>query len=123
MKCNQGNRQPKGFSDLQGVRAIDEGSGSLRARYMTPLGEWLLQQGKATEAGKEIVLGAASLLEPVPISLPKGRVCLRRKTLYPFSMCNYSTKHSLVWRFCSAWACEYKTTVPGCYRMTQDTER
>lgn len=35
----------------------------LKAQYMTALGEWLVQQGSAKEAGKEILLEAAALLD------------------------------------------------------------
>ena len=57
---------------LQAVKAVRQGEPSLRARYMTALGEWLVQQGTAKEAGKEILLGAAALLNPPRPPTPKG---------------------------------------------------
>ena len=57
---------------LQAVKAVEKGEPSLRAHYMTALGEWLVQQGTAKEAGKEVLLGAAALLEPTPHPTPKG---------------------------------------------------
>ena len=39
---------------------------------MTALGEWLVQQGTAKEAGKEVLLGAAALLEPPRPPTPRG---------------------------------------------------
>lgn len=39
---------------------------------MTALGEWLVQQGTAKEAGKEVLLGAVALLEPPRPPIPKG---------------------------------------------------
>lgn len=39
---------------------------------MTALGEWLVQQGAAKEAGKETLLKAAALLEPLRAPTPKG---------------------------------------------------
>lgn len=55
---------------MQAVKAVS-GSPRLQAQYMTALAEWLLQQGSAVEAGKEILLEAASLLQaPAPLSPP-----------------------------------------------------
>lgn len=48
---------------MQAVRAV-QGNTRLKVQYMTALGEWLVQQGAAKEAGKEILLEAASLLDP-----------------------------------------------------------
>ena len=48
---------------VQAVRAVQSDT-RLKAQYMTALGEWLLQQGAAKEAGKEVLLEAASLLDP-----------------------------------------------------------
>lgn len=51
------------LSSAQAVRAVQSDT-RLRAQYMAALGEWLLQQGAAKEAGKEVLLEAASLLDP-----------------------------------------------------------
>lgn len=48
---------------LQAVVAVQDDT-RLKARYMTALGEWLVQQGSAKEAGKEVLLEAAALLDP-----------------------------------------------------------
>ena len=59
---------------VQAVKAVS-GSPRLKAQYMTALAEWLLQQGSAVEAGKEILLDAASLLHtPAPLSPPVSLV-------------------------------------------------
>jgi len=47
---------------MQAVQAVHKGDASTRAHYMAALGEWLVQQGTAKEAGKEILLGAIALL-------------------------------------------------------------
>ena len=57
---------------MQAVQAVQKGDTSLRAHYMAALGEWLVQQGTAKEAGKEVLLGAAALLEPPAPAAPKG---------------------------------------------------
>ena len=54
------------------MQAVQKGDPSLRAHYMAALGEWLVQQGTAKEAGKEVLLGAAALLEPPAPATPKG---------------------------------------------------
>lgn len=48
---------------MQAVKAVQHDT-RLKAQYMTALGEWLVQQGSAKEAGKEILLEAVSLLDP-----------------------------------------------------------
>ncbi len=58
---------------MQTVQAVQKGDPSSRAHYMTALGEWLVQHGTAKEAGKEILLGAAALLEPPPLTTPIGQ--------------------------------------------------
>ncbi len=47
---------------------------------MAALGEWLVQQGTAKEAGKEILLGAIALLEPAPPATPKGTLACSLST-------------------------------------------
>ena len=59
---------------MQAVQAVQKGDPSLRAHYMAALGEWLVQQGTAKEAGKEVLLGAAALLEPPAPATPKGKL-------------------------------------------------
>ena len=55
---------------VQAVKAVQHAEPRLRARYMTALGEWLLQQGTAREAGKEVLLQATALLDPATPSAP-----------------------------------------------------
>ena len=57
---------------MQAVQTVQKGDASTRAHCMAALGEWLVQQGTAKEAGKEILMGATALLEPAPPDTPKG---------------------------------------------------
>jgi len=65
---------------MQAVQAVQKGDASTRAHYMAALGEWLVQQGTAKEAGKEILLGAIALLEPAPPATPKGTLACSLST-------------------------------------------
>ena len=48
---------------VQAVEAVQNADARLRAEYTVGLGEWLVQQGTAREAGKEVLLQAAALLD------------------------------------------------------------
>ncbi|DBA87841.1 TPA: hypothetical protein ACH3X1_004837 [Trebouxia sp. C0004] len=65
----------------QAVQAVQKEDASTRAHHMAALGEWLVQQGTAKEAGKEILLGAIALLEFAPPATPKVEELLRSTML------------------------------------------
>ena len=65
---------------MQAVQAVHKGDASTRAHYIAVLGEWLVQQGTAKEAGKEILLGAIALLEPALPASPKGTLACSLST-------------------------------------------
>ncbi|KAL3130482.1 hypothetical protein ABBQ38_008299 [Trebouxia sp. C0009 RCD-2024] len=58
-------------SESEAVQVVEQGDPSLQAHCMCALGGWLVQQGTAKEAGKEILLKAAALLEPPRAPTPK----------------------------------------------------
>ena len=84
---------------LQAVHAVQKANASVKAHYMAALGEWLVQQGTAREAGKEILLGAAALLEPPMPATVQGSDTVymkKHRSARPVQkVCLYLTRHSV----------------------------